>query len=90
MIVVDDDIDPANLSDVVWALSTRCDPPEDIDYIRHAWSSPADPMAKGPPYENNRAIVDACKPFGKEFPPVVTTSEEMKAQVRQKWPQLFS
>jgi 4-hydroxy-3-polyprenylbenzoate decarboxylase len=30
-IVVDDDIDPTRIDDVVWALSTRCDPEIDLD-----------------------------------------------------------
>ena len=25
-IVVDDDIDPTNINDVIWAMCTRCDP----------------------------------------------------------------
>ena len=33
-IVVDDDIDPTRIDDVVWALSTRCDPETDIDIQR--------------------------------------------------------
>ncbi|MFQ5692885.1 MAG: UbiD family decarboxylase, partial [Nitrospinota bacterium] len=71
-VVVDDDIDPANLFDVIWAMSTRCDPPEDIDFIRKAWSTPLDTMLREPPYHNNRAIVDACRPWGwkDEFPEV--------------------
>ncbi len=63
-IVVDEDIDPSNLFDVIWAMSTRCDPPEDIDYIRRAWSTPLDTMLRKPPYHNNRAVVDACRPYG--------------------------
>jgi len=31
IIVVDDDIDPSNISDVIWALGTRCDPETGID-----------------------------------------------------------
>ena len=50
VIVVDDDIDPSNLFDVVWAMSTRCDPVEDIDYIRRCWSTPLDRMLKEPPF----------------------------------------
>jgi UbiD family decarboxylase len=91
VVVVDDDIDPSNIHDVVWALSTRCDPPNDIDYIRRHWSTPLDPMLRGPPYENNRAVVDACRPWGwkDEFPPVAEASPELKRQVMDKWPELF-
>jgi len=89
VVVVDNDIDPVNLFEVIWAMSTRCDPAEHIDFIRQAWTSPADPVAKGPPYTNSRAIVDACKPWGVDFPAVVETSRELKEQVRSKWPGLF-
>ena len=43
VIVVDEDIDPTNAFDVIWAISTRSDPVEDIDMIRRAWSGALDP-----------------------------------------------
>jgi len=91
VVVVDEDIDPTNLFDVVWAMSTRCDPPEDIQYIKRAWSTPLDPLLREPPYHNNRAIVDACRPYGwkDEFPQVAEASPPLRASVEKKWPHLF-
>ena len=91
VVVVDEDIDPSNIFDVIWAMSTRCDPPEDIDYIRRAWSTPLDPLLRKPPYYNNRAIVDACRPWGwkDEFPKVAEASPELKTKMRQKFAHLF-
>ncbi len=91
VIVVDEDIDPSNLFDVTWALSTRCDPPEDIQYIKRAWSTPLDPLLRQPPWQNNRAVVDACRPYGwkDEFPRVAEASPELKASLRRKWPNLY-
>src|SRR5437899_12186604 len=43
VVVVDEDIDPTNLFEVLWAMCTRCDPAEDIDIIRKMWSGPLDP-----------------------------------------------
>ena len=43
VIVVDDDIDVSNLEELMWAALTRADPVKDIDFIRGAWNSPADP-----------------------------------------------
>ena len=43
VVVVDDDIDPSNLADVMWAVATRCEPAEGIDIMRNAWSSALDP-----------------------------------------------
>ena len=37
-IVVDDDIDPTNFNDVIWAMCTRCDPRDQVDIIHGGWS----------------------------------------------------
>src|SRR5262245_20292974 len=42
VVVVDDDVDPTDLFDVMWAMCTRCDPAVDIDFVRRAWSGPLD------------------------------------------------
>ncbi|OGA45383.1 MAG: hypothetical protein A3G25_09295 [Betaproteobacteria bacterium RIFCSPLOWO2_12_FULL_63_13] len=91
VIVVDEDIDPTNTFDVLWAMSTRCDPPNDIDFIRRAWSTPLDPMLAAPPYENNRAIIDACRPWGRRasFPQVTESSPELKEKMHRKYRELF-
>ena len=34
VVVVDEDIDPTKLDEVVWAISTRSDPARDIDILR--------------------------------------------------------
>ena len=41
VVVVDDDVDPTDLFDVMWAMCTRCDPAADIEFFRRAWSGPA-------------------------------------------------
>ena len=91
VIVVDEDIDPSNLFDVTWAMSTRCDPPEDIQYIKRAWSTPLDPMLREPPWQNNRAVVDACRPYGwkDDFPTVAEASPDLKAKIRTKYPAAY-
>ena len=91
VVVVDEDIDPSDIHAVIWAMSTRCDPPNDIDYVRGHWSTPLDPLLRAPPYENNRAIVNACKPWGwkDEFPITAQASPELQRHVMAKWPELF-
>jgi 4-hydroxy-3-polyprenylbenzoate decarboxylase len=87
VVVVDDDIDPSNLEQVLWAMCTRCDPVEDIDFMKRAWSGPLDPrLPKGRTW-NSRAIIDACRPFEMlgEFPPVVRASAELREQVLGKF-----
>ncbi len=91
VIVVDHDIDPADMQAVIWAMSTRCDPVEDIDFIRRAWSTPLDPMLPKPPYESNRAVVNACRPWDRisSFPITAEASPELRAHIKTKWPDLF-
>jgi 4-hydroxy-3-polyprenylbenzoate decarboxylase len=92
-IVVDDDIDVTDLNRVLWAVVTRCDPAQDIEIIRRAWSTRLDPLAY-PEKErqlNNRMVIDACIPFERRgtFPKVATTSPELKAAITAKFPDLF-
>jgi UbiD family decarboxylase len=88
VLVVDDDIDVANIDDVLWALCTRCNPADSIDILRRAWSGPLDPIV---PREkkglNSRAIIDACRPFewARDFPPVSGASNELKEKVLEKY-----
>jgi UbiD family decarboxylase len=90
VVVVDDDIDPTNVSDVLWALATRCDPEESIEIVRRCWSGALDvvipPEKKG---LSSRALIDACIPFEREYPPIAESSEELKAAVREKWKHLI-
>ena len=89
VVVVDDDVDCTDMFDVLWVMCTRCDPIEDIDFIRNAWSSPLDPMlGRGAKtYSNSRAVIDACRPFDrlKTFPKVARATPELLARVRAKF-----
>jgi len=91
VIVVDDDIDPTNSFDVIWAMATRCDPAEDIDTIRRAWSGALDPRKRKGEVHNTRAIVDACRPYEwiNEFAPVAESSPELRRKTREKWGHLL-
>ena len=91
VIVVDEDIDPSNMFDVMWAMASRCDPNEDIDIIRRAWSGALDPRMRKGVNHNSRAIVDATRPFEwkDEFPPVAESSPELAAKTYEKWGHLL-
>ena len=92
VVVVDEDIDPANLEDVVWAISTRSDPAESIDLLRQMPSSTMDPrVRKGRTPFSSRAVIDACRPFewASEFPKVVEVSEALRERVSSKWPEVL-
>jgi len=99
-IVVDDDIDPANLNDVIWAISTRAEPGRAIELSRRSRSSSADPAAspedKGS--ESNpaavfttKAIIDACWPYEwkDRAYPVAQISPEVRQKLLDKWKDEF-
>jgi len=93
-VVVDDDIDPSNLQEVMWAVATRTDPAVDIDIIQRGVGSKNDPMFVAYPYEaplSSKAIIDACRPYDRlsEFPEVAEASRELREKVRAKWKGLF-
>ena len=93
VIVVDDDVDPMNLEEVMWAVSTRCEPSEDIEILRKSWGSKVDPLLDDPsaPY-NTRAVIDACRPFEKlaTFPRVAQASPARVRETVAKWNELFA
>ena len=88
VIVVDHDVDPTNLEEVMWAVSTRCDPGEDIEIMRKTWGSRVDPLLTDPkrPY-NTRAIIDACRPYERieDFPRVARASPAFLRRVYDRW-----
>jgi len=95
-IVVDDDIDPSNNDDVIWAMSTRSDPASDFDILRQCWSNPLDPILTDDDKTqhrlfNSRAIINACKPFDrlKSFAPVAEASPALTKATMEKWAHLF-
>ena len=89
VVVVDDDIDPSNINDVIWAMCTRVDAREDLEIVKGGWSSALDPMCYD--YDgdrrNTRTIIDACIPWSriKTFPKVARNSKELEGKVREKF-----
>lgn len=96
VILVDDDIDPSDEQDVLWAISTRCDPAESIEIIDGCWSTPLDPVISPEKraqnnFTSSRAIINACRPYHwmKDFPIVNKASQELRAKTLDKWGSLF-
>ena len=92
VIVVDEDINPFKLDDVLWALCTRCHPDRDINIINRTWSGPLDPnIPAGQPGFASCAIIDATRPFEwkEDFPPTVTFDDKVLANTRKKWGKLL-
>jgi UbiD family decarboxylase len=93
-VVVDEDIDPSNLHEVIWAVATRSDPATSIDIIQRGMGSKNDPMyvtySSSAPF-SSKAIIDACRPYDhlEDFPAVAEASKALQDKIRAKWTGLF-
>ena len=91
VVVVDDDIDPTDIHDVIWAMGTRTDPKTDFTILERNWSSRLDTMVTDEKLYNSRVVIDACIPYERleTFPRVAQTSPELAAEVRARFPDVF-
>jgi len=84
----DDDIDPYDIDDVMWAVCTRSEPVE-MDIIKKAWSTPLDPRIRKPTdsFHNSRGIIYAVKPYEwyRDFPLTAVASEKLREEAFSKW-----
>lgn len=92
IVVVDEDIDPFDIKEVLWAMTTRCDPSRNIEITEGCWSTPLDPLM--PPdkresgdYTNSLAIFYAVRPFHRRdsFPKVSRAPRELREKVVDKY-----
>jgi UbiD family decarboxylase len=96
VIVVDEDIDPYNLEQVLWALATRCDPETSLDVCRRIWSYKIDPRLpkhkkEVGDYTGSVAIIDACRPYYwiEDFASTTQISAELLKETQAKWGQIL-
>ncbi|RJR38750.1 MAG: UbiD family decarboxylase [Desulfobacteraceae bacterium] len=92
IVVVDEDVDPTDLEQVVWAMCTRCHPPEDIDILRNTWSTYLDPTRNPPelrPY-GAKVLINACKEHQhlKVFSKRTAVRESVYNKVASRWGEL--
>jgi UbiD family decarboxylase len=80
VVVVDDDVDVLDDSDVLWAMCTRMQADEDISVIRNAMGAILDPSNRGG--LTAKMIVDATRPAGR-FPQRHTFPAEAVARARE-------
>jgi UbiD family decarboxylase len=92
VVVVDDDVDPSNLADVMWAITTRCEPAEQIDIVRNAWSSALDPRIpeeakRAGITSHSKAIIEAVRPFQwkDSYPPTSALTQDEAREIEAKW-----
>ncbi len=92
IIAVDDDVDPSNINQVLWAMATRANPADDIDILRQTWSTWLDP-AQNPPDErpySSKALINACMEhrYIKQFAKRTSVRRAVYEAVAAKWARL--
>jgi len=92
IIAVDEDVDPTDFDQVMWALSTRCNPGDDLDILRNTWSTGLDPSQHPPearPY-GSKVLINACRQHRhiKEFPPSTLLRQKIYDRVSKRWAEL--
>lgn len=89
IVVVDDDVDVHNASEVLWAVSSSVDPARDVVIIP---GTPTDTLDHAPSLPNygSKLGIDATRKwkeegYPREWPPSVEMSEEVKRLVDRRW-----
>jgi 4-hydroxy-3-polyprenylbenzoate decarboxylase len=90
IVVVDDDVDVQNLSEVAWKVLNNIDPERDIQFVM----GPIDSLDHASRLVNygSKMGVDATRKwpeegFTRRWPDVITMSPEVKSRVDQLWKQ---
>jgi UbiD family decarboxylase len=79
-IVVDEDIDPSDMKQVMWALSTRVQPETDVQTLKGLQGHVLDPSLRHE-IKGSGLIIDATKPLGRPFPQRGLVPEEVLRKV---------
>ena len=92
VIVVDEDIDPTNVGQVLWAMATRSRPAQSIDILRETWSTFLDPSHNPPEIRpwGSKALINACMDYKhiKTFSKRTKLSKERLRSVVARWQEL--
>ena len=82
VIVVDEDVDIFNLSDVMWAVATRVQAEKDIHLIHGAKGAILDPTSDPKTFTLTKMGIDATRPDDRDFATRLTISTEQRERVR--------
>jgi hypothetical protein len=73
-------------------VTTRCEPSETVDIVRHAWSSALDPRISADDRRrgqtsHSKMIIDACKPFAwkDDYPRTSALSRDETRAIEDRW-----
>lgn len=90
VVVVDEDVDPYDMDDVLWAICSRSEP-SDMGVIKRAWASSADPLrpkdVPGSKHMNSRGIIFAVVPYERmdTMHHTCIATEERRKDVFDRW-----
>ncbi|MFQ5611618.1 MAG: UbiD family decarboxylase [Anaerolineae bacterium] len=94
VILVDDNIDPENMDQVMYALSFKYQPEFGTQILRRGRSTPLDPsLPRSNRFMTSRIIIDCTTPYewGEEdLPHPIYLDEEMVAHVKKNWDSYFA
>ena len=82
VIVVDEDVDIFDMSDVMWAISTRVRAEQDIVFIPGCKGAILDPTSDPETFTVTKMGIDATRPVGKDFAERLAISDAQRARVR--------
>jgi 4-hydroxy-3-polyprenylbenzoate decarboxylase len=89
IIVVDEDIDPYDINQVIWALATRFSPKDDITVLKDTWSTWLDPTLNPPEIRpwGSKLLLNACKDYKHfdKFSPRNLLRKEVYERVITRW-----
>lgn len=93
IVVVDDDVDISDKSEVLWAVTTRIDPARDVMIIPDAVTDTLDHASKRPNLGSKMGI-DATKKlaeegYDREWPEVVSSDPRTASLVESRWRDYF-
>jgi 4-hydroxy-3-polyprenylbenzoate decarboxylase len=92
VVAVDEDVDPTDINQVLWAMTTRCHPVDDIDMMRTTWGTELDPSQEPPEKRvyGSKALINACKNyrFAKTFSKRTALSNKTFGSVAGRWSEL--
>lgn len=81
-VVVDEDVDIFDLSDVLWAVLTRTRAEKDLVLIPGAMGAMLDPAADPEDHTLTKIGIDATKPIGRDFAERLSISDAQRARIR--------
>ncbi len=91
VILVDEDIDPENMDQVMYALAFRYQPDRGTQILERGRSTPLDPsLPIEQRYMTSRVILDTCIPYEWDHKPMpIEMDEALVKRIRSEWASYF-